>query len=115
MNQQIIDQNDPVDLIIEGKIEEAIEAYVNLYVEILDEHDFNFCQYLVIQLYMCLVIKYKGQVPEDFCRMIEHLITAKFNQHSKLMYLHIIKDDIEGASQYIKTEREKLKIRESEN
>ena len=107
-------QRDPVDLMLEGKLQEATKLYLDLYVEAIEEGDRWIGRDLVTQLHYCIAGRIgedeangEGRSPEDVTKEVEEVILNELSLRGVRFDKSAITDDIEIASEDLRRARKR--------
>ena len=94
-------QPDPVDLMLEGRMHEAAERYLELYVDAVQEGDRSVGADLVAQLHYCIAgdservaSNSEGRSPEEVTKEVEKVILREFSRRELSFDKGLIADDI---------------------
>src|SRR5689334_16809274 len=91
-------QPDPVDLMLDGKFEEAAKAYLELYVDALKRGDFAFGPDLLMGMQYCVAGITKH---EPTAREVEIAVKRRLAEHNVKFDKHV-EDDLQIANSMVK-------------
>ena len=97
-------QAGPVDLMLDGKMDEAAEAYLDLYVEALAEGDRFIGPYLLSPLHSCVASVKGGETLDDVSQNVEAMIWEKAGERGVKRNKETemdVSDDISIAREYM--------------
>lgn len=107
-------QPDPVDLMLEGRMHEAAERYLELYVDAHEEGDRSVGADLVAQLHYCIAGESErvagdseGRSPEEVTPEVEEVILREFSRRNLSFDKGLIADDIAIAVQGLLWQRKR--------
>lgn len=94
----------PVDLMLDGKMDEAAEIYLDLYVEALAEGDRFIGPYLLPPLHSCVASVKGGETLDDVSKNVEAMIWKKAGERGVKRNKETetdVSDDISIAREYM--------------
>ncbi len=88
---------DPVDLMLEGRMSDATEAYLRLYLEALESGDHFIGADLIAQLHFSVAGDRSDSTPEDVTEAVEQMVMGTLRERGIDIEKQIVVDDIEIA------------------
>ena len=88
---------DPVDLMLEGRMSDATEAYLRLYSEALESGDRFIGADLIVQLHFSVAGDRSGSAPEDVTEAVEQMVMSALRERGvdvDEQIVQIVDDDI---------------------
>ena len=98
-------QDDPVDLIMLGKVDEAAKIYLDMYAEAVKEGDGFIGPFLLSQLHFCVAGKESGRVPEESADEVSRMVFDKLHEKGIKGKERIVWDEIAIAKEKITADR----------
>ena len=104
---------DPIDLLLEGKVEQAIETYVDLYVDALLREDLFIGEDLATQLHLCLAAKRDRAIsqgsrePEDLSEEVQHIIVGELKRRQLTFDERVVRDHVAAGKSAVRSARER--------
>ena len=104
---------DPVDLMLDGKLDEAADKFLQLYMEALEAGDFSVGRDLVAQLHYCLAgakdITLARQPPEQLTHEVGEAIFGELKRRGVDVDRHrgVINDDLAIAKEDVQSQRKR--------
>ena len=95
---------DPVDLMMEGKFDEAINVLLAMYVEAARRGDNYIGTDLCVQLLHCVAVQEK-RLPEESATKVEKLIRAAMSRDGLTLDEDTLRRQMEGAAAEVKVGR----------
>ncbi len=86
----------PVDLMLEGKLEEAEQEYLRLYLDALEGGDRFIGVDLVTQLHFCIA-REEGRPPEEVTSVVKEVVLQALDRRGLSIDRSIVVDDVEAA------------------
>ena len=87
-------KSDPVDLMLEGRMEEATQIYLCFYLEALDSGDRFIGSDLISQLHFSVAGQRPGTEPESVSEEVELLIMGALSERRIEVDRQIVSDDL---------------------
>lgn len=99
---------DPVDLMMLGKMDEAAEKYLDLYVEMVEQGDRFVTPLILSQLHFCVAgtDKKAWRIPESVSDEVERMVLNELHKRGVEVDERTVKDDIENARNNLVADRE---------